>query len=176
MFPVLPPLRRTTLRAARVTLLAAALLSTVAGCQTPPRSDPAALRRAVEAVNRQFMDAFARKDAVAMGQLYAEDALALPPGAVEVGGRAAIEAMWRSFMALPISQFELKTAEVDGNGDTAWEFGRYRMLQNDGSVADAGKYVVIWKMTGTGWKAFREIWNSDAPTASPVPAEASPPR
>lgn len=176
MFPALPPSWRTTLRATRVPLFAGALLFTVAGCQTAPKSDPAALRGAVEAVNRRFMDAFARKDAVAMGQLYAEDALALPPGAVEVEGRAAIEAMWRSFMALPISQFELKTADVDGNAETAWEFGRYRMLQSDGSVADAGKYVVIWKMTGTGWKAFREIWNSDAPTASPVPAEAPPPR
>jgi len=169
MSPALAPSRRPTSRARRVPLIAAALLFVVAGCQTAPKSDPAALRSTVEALNRQFMDAFARKDAVAMGLIYAEDALALPPGAVEVEGRAAIEAMWKSFMALPISQFELKTADVDGNGDTAWEFGRYRMLQNDGSVADAGKYVVIWKMTGSGWKAFRDIWNSDAPSASPVP-------
>lgn len=176
MFPALPPSPRTTSRATRVMLLAAAFLFVIVGCQTAPKSDPAALRSTLEALNRQFMDAFARKDAVAMGLLYAEDALALPPGAVEVEGRAAIEAMWKGFMALPISQFELRTADVDGNENTAWEFGRYRMLQSDGTVADAGKYIVVWKKTGAGWKAFRDIWNSDAPTASPVPAEASPPR
>ena len=162
--------------AARLMLVAALLLPFAAGCQSAPKSDPAAIRSDVEGLNRQFMEAFARKDAAAVGLLYAEDALALPPGAVEVEGRAAIEGMWKSVMALPFSQIELKTADVDGGPNTAWEFGRYRMLQNDGSVMDTGKYVVVWKNTEAGWKIFRDIWNSDVPSASPVPEGAAPPR
>lgn len=169
-------LARTKNAHAALVTLAAALLSIAAGCQTTPKSDPGATRSAVEAANRQFMESFARKDAAAIALLYAEDALALPPGAVEVEGRAAIEAMWKGVLSLPIAQIELKTADVDGGADTAWEFGRYRMLQSDGSATDAGKYVVVWKKTEAGWKIYRYIWNSDAPSASPVPAEAAPPR
>jgi len=176
MFFPAPPARTKNSHAARLMLVAALLLPFAAGCQSAPKSDPAAIRSDVEGLNRQFMEAFARKDAAAVGLLYAEDALALPPGAVEVEGRAAIEGMWKSVMALPFSQIELKTADVDGGPNTAWEFGRYRMLQNDGSVMDTGKYVVVWKNTEAGWKIFRDIWNSDVPSASPVPEGAAPPR
>jgi len=159
---------------ARPALAAAILLSFATGCQTAPKPDPTALRSALDGIDRQFMDAFARKDGAAIGLLYAEDALAMPPGAVEVQGRAAIEAMWTSMLSLPLSAFELKKSEVGGGVDTAWETGHYRLLQNDGSVADAGKYIVIWKQTAAGWKIFRDIWNSDAPTATPVAETPAP--
>ena len=160
---------------ASLALAAATLLALATGCQTAPKSDPAALRSALEEIDRQFMDAFARKDGPAIGLLYAEDALAMPPGAVEVQGRAAIEAMWKSMFLLPLSAMELKKSEVGGGVETAWETGHYRLLQNDGSVADVGKYVVIWKQTEGGWKIFRDIWNSDAPTATPAAETPAPP-
>jgi uncharacterized protein (TIGR02246 family) len=159
-------------------LLAATILALfAAGCQTAPKPDPAALHTAIEAANRQFMDAFSRKDAAAIGMLYAEDALVLPPGAPEVAGRAAIESMWKSVLALPLAEFELKTSDVGGGVETAWESGRYRMLQNDGSLSDAGKYVVVWKQVEGGWKVYRDIWNSDVPSATPAPeTPTTPPR
>jgi ketosteroid isomerase-like protein len=46
--------------------------------------------------------------------------------------------------------------------------GHYRLIQNDGSTADTGQYIVIWKETGAGWKVYREIWNSDVPSAAPA--------
>ena len=161
-------------RAMRATLVAAAFLSFAAGCQTAPKPDPAALRSAIDAANRQFMTAFAQKDGAALGLLYTEDAIAFPPGAVQVEGRAAIETMWKSMLSLPLSDVELKTAEVGGGVETAWESGHYRILRNDGSVADTGNYVVIWKETAGGWKMHRDIWNSDAPSAAPA-AETPPP-
>jgi len=176
MLSALLPARRES-GARRMTVAAAllALLALVVGCQTAPKQDPAALRSAIDAANRQFTDAFSHKDGVAIGLLYAEDAVAYPPGAVEVEGRAAIEAMWKGVLALPLSEVELKTSEIGGGIDTAWESGRYRMLQNDGSVADAGKYVVIWKESEGGWKIYRDIWNSDAPSATPASETPPPP-
>lgn len=158
---------------------AVALLALAAGCQTAPKPDPAALRSSLDAVNRQFTEAFARKDGASMALLYTEDAIAFPPGDAQVEGRAAIEAMWKSTLSLPLSEFELKTLEVGGGIDTAWESGHYRLLRNDGSVADAGKYIVIWKETDAGWRVHRDIWNSDTPSAAPAtetmpPASAQP--
>ena len=179
MFFASLPARRGWAPAARrgacLALRAAILLSFTAGCQTAPKSDPAALRSAMNAIDRQFMDAFARKDGAAIGPLYAEDALAMPPGAAEVEGRAAIEGMWKSMLSLPLSEIELKTSEIGGGVETAWQSGHYRLLQNDGSVADAGKYVVIWKETEGGWKMYRHIWNSDALSASPASDPPAPP-
>lgn len=176
MSPARFPARRRCAPVASLTLAAAMLLSFVTGCQTAPKSDPVALRSTLDAIDRQFMDAFARKDGASIGLLYAEDAMAMPPGAVQVEGRAAIEAMWKSMLSLPLSAIELKTSEVGGGVETAWVSGNYRLLQNDGSVADAGKYVVIWKESEGGWKIYRDIWNSDAPSATPAAeTPASPP-
>ena len=175
MSPARFPACRRYAPVARLAFAAAMLLTFVTGCQTAPKSDPAALRSTLDAINTQFMDAFARKDGAALGSVYAEDALAMPPGAVQVEGRAAIEAMWKSMLLLPLSTFELKTSEVGGGVETAWETGHYRLLSTDGSVADAGKYVVIWKQVEGGWKIYRDIWNSDAPSASPAAETPAPP-
>ena len=167
--------RRGGSRAARLPLAGLLLVSLLAGCQSAPKQDPTALRSALDTTNRQFMEAFSNKDAAALGLLYTEDAIALPPGAVQVEGRAAVEAMWKSMLSLPLSAFELKTAEIGGGIETAWERGQYRLLQNDGSVADAGKYVVVWKQTAAGWRIHRDIWNSDAPSATPASETPVPP-
>jgi uncharacterized protein (TIGR02246 family) len=126
-------------------------------------------------MNRQFMEAFSKKDATSLGLLYTEDAIALPPGAGQVQGREAIDAMWKSMLTLPLSSIELTTSEVGGGVDTAWEVGRYRLIQNDGSTADTGKYIVVWKKMEAGWRLHRDIWNSDAPAAAPASEAPVPP-
>ena len=55
---------------------------------------------------------------------------------------------------------KLDTVEVTGHRDTASEVGKYALLTADGQVAEAGKYVVIWKREGVAWKLHRDIWNS----------------
>lgn len=170
--PILP--RRGSALRARLPLAGVLVLAVLAGCQSTPKEDPAVLRSALDTINRQFMEAFSNKDGAALGLLYTEDAIALPPGAVQVEGRAAIEAMWKGMLSLPLSAIELKTSETGGGVETAWEVGQYRLLQNDESVADAGKYIVIWKKTEAGWKVHRDIWNSDAPSATPASETPSP--
>jgi len=52
----------------------------------------------------------------------------------------------------------LDTVEVDSAGETAVEVGRYTLRGKGGQVADVGKYVVVWKTEGGGWKLQRDIW------------------
>jgi ketosteroid isomerase-like protein len=37
------------------------------------------------------------------------------------------------------------------------------LLVANGSVADAGKYIVIWKKDGGTWKLHRDIWTTSPP-------------
>ncbi|HEX7077605.1 MAG TPA: DUF4440 domain-containing protein [Candidatus Eisenbacteria bacterium] len=165
-------IRRPATRAG-ITALVALLIAGCAG--RPAAPDPAALRASVDAANKQFMDAFARKDAPAIGLLYAEDARAYPPGAPLVDGRPAIEKMWGSVVALPVSEVRIETAEVNGGADWAWETGRYTIVGSDSQNVETGKYLVVWKHDEAGWKLYRDVWNSDAPATSSSPEETPAP-
>lgn len=140
------------------------------GCAVEQGESPADVREAIDAGNRQFMDAFSRGDAARISTLYAEDAQLYPPGQGPVSGRAEIEQLWRGVLALPVKEMRLETVEVQAFGEDATEVGRYTLVANDGRELDVGKYIVLWKRGAGGWKLHRDIWNSNAPlvTAPPV--------
>jgi len=151
-------------------------LGLAAGCASgTKRESPAEVRASIDASNKQFMDAFSRRDAASIGLLYAEDGQALPPGAPPLDGREAIAAMWQSVLALPIATIQLQTVDLGVGDEEAWESGRYAMVGNDGKPAESGKYLVIWKHDEAGWKIYRDIWNSNAPATVPPPAETPTP-
>lgn len=153
-----------------VVTLVAASLSGCWGCAPAAKQEGITeVRSEIEGANKQFMDAFARRDAAAMGLLYAEDGQVLPPGAPPLDGREAIVTMWQSVLALPIASVQLQTIDVGAGEDSAWETGRYTMTANDGKPYETGKYVVIWKHGEAGWKIYRDIWNSNTPATSPAP-------
>lgn len=154
----------------RVAGLGAAFVAAlIAGCAPAAKTErPAEVRSEIEASNKQFMDAFSRRDAAAIGLLYAEDGQVLPPSAPPLDGREAIVTMWQSVLALPFASVQLQTVEVGVGEDSAWETGRYTMIGNDGKVAEAGKYIVIWKHGEAGWKIYRDIWNGNTPATPPA--------
>ena len=59
----------------------------------------------------------------------------------------------------------LETVELDAQGETAIEVGRYILKTDRGAVADQGKYIIIWKHSGGTWKLHRDIWNTNQPAA-----------
>ena len=64
-----------------------------------------------------------------------------------------------------LKQAVLETMEVEAYGSTAQEMGRYTLKAAGGQVADAGKYLVIWKQEGSTWKLHRDIWTTSRPAA-----------
>jgi len=159
---------RQGVTAAAVVVLACATFA--GGCApAAPKESTAEVRSTIEAANKQFMDAFSRRDAAAIGLAYSEDAQVLPPGAAPLEGREAIATMWQSVLALPIAGLQRQTVDIGVGDESAWETGRYTMTGNDGTLYEAGKYVVIWKHGEAGWKIFRDIWNSNAPATAPAP-------
>ena len=154
------------LRPGLLLLLLAALAATVApsGCaKKDHQAEIVELKSALEAKGAQFSDAFSRRDVSAIGALYAADAEALPPGLAPVRGRLAIQDMWKGLLSMPVGRMLFTTLEVDGNGATAWESGRYTLMATNGSTMDQGKYIVIWKHGPDGWQLYRDMWSSDTP-------------
>jgi len=124
------------------------------------------VRSDIAAGNARFMDAFGRRDAAGLSALYTAGGQLLPPNSPVITGRDAIQAFWKSVMDLGLTGATLETLELEGHGETAIEVGRYSLRTAGGQVADAGKYVVIWKREGGAWRLHRDIWN----TSQPAPA------
>ena len=150
--------------------IAALAVFGLVGCAPQMHEDAADVRGAVDASNRQFMDAFARGDAARIATLYADDAQLLPPGNMPVQGRADIESLWRGVLALPVKEMHLTTVELTVHGEDASEIGRYTLVGNDGRELDAGKYIVLWRKGAGGWKLHRDMWNSNAPVVTAPPS------
>jgi len=159
-----------TRAAALPLVLCVAILST--GCAKNRSEEVAALKSSIESMNGRFAEAVARRDVAAIVQLYTADAQAYPPGLAIVTGRSAIQDMWKGLLSMPVGRLELRTVEVDGNGETAWETGRFTLVGTNGSTIDDGKYIVVWKHDPDGWKLYRDMWSSDSPQQAP-PASPS---
>ncbi len=150
-------------------LLVAAVVGT--GCQAPAPAfltdaDRAALARGAEA----WAQAAEAGDPAALGALYVEDAVVLPPNQGVVSGRAAIETHFGAFP--PLSNVRLDQIEVEGSGDVAYVRGRYAMtIHVPGAsepTSDQGKYLEIWKKQADGsWMIARDMYSSDLAATGP---------
>jgi len=132
-----------------------------ASSQVQQAGRPAAAAIAVR--NQEFMATFAKGDAAGLAALYSEDGQALPPNGTPIVGREAITAMWTSFLGMGLKSAVLETIDVAALGDVAAEQGRYKLALADGTIADEGKYIVLWKRVGDRWYLHRDMWSSNRP-------------
>ncbi len=145
-----------------------ALIGIAGACASEKGRDHAALKATLEAERARFSEAFSHRDPSAIGHLYAEDAEVFPPGVAPVAGRRAIQELWKGALAMPVARIQFETVEVDSNPATAWETGRYTLIATNGSTMDVGKYIVVWKRDGAGWKMYRDMWSSDSQPQAPA--------
>jgi uncharacterized protein (TIGR02246 family) len=114
----------------------------------------------IDAVNAKWMELFSKGDFAGIGQLYTQDAIALPPGAAMVKGRDAIAAMWKA-MAEQVTDAKVVALDVKVIGPTAArEIGTFSLKTKGATPQDvSGKYVVVWEKVGNDWKLATDIWN-----------------
>jgi ketosteroid isomerase-like protein len=94
--------------------------------------------------------------------MYTEDAEWLIPEEPVVRGRQAIAQAWKRRLGSGGNNVRVDIGEVQESGDWAYEVGRFTTSAPDGSVLNAGNYIVVWKRGSTGeWKAHRDIFNAD---------------
>ena len=111
------------------------------------------------------MTNFANQDAAGMASLYTGNGQLLPANSDVVNGPSGIQAFWQGAFDMGLREAVLETVELEDHGATAVEVGKYTLKADGGSVADQGKYVVIWKHDSGRWKLHRDIWTTSRPAA-----------
>jgi len=129
------------------------------GCAGRPAPDPLA-RVAIETAVHRYVAASNSGDAEALMNLYAEDAVLLPPDHEPIQGREAIGEFWRQGTDQGL---EVTTLRLDTDGKIGYLIGRYRLPATDQDPADSGKYVMCLRRQRDGsWKLTADIWNSSS--------------
>lgn len=139
----------------------------------PPVQDTAADEAKLKAEALTWFDHYNNGDAAAVANLYAEDAVVMPPGAANLNGRAAVQTfMEGQIAATKPAGIMLKNVAVTGagvSGDVGWVSGTYVVVDAAGATLDSGSYLSIHRRAADGsWPYIRDTWNSDRP---PAPAE-----
>ena len=165
----------------RKPLLAFAIIGVIASAgscaRTPPAPDTAADQAKLQADALIWFDHYAKADADGMANLYAEDALLMPPGAFAVTGRPAI----KTFLGADAAKskaggMSIKNGAVTGSGvsgDSGWISGTYTVVDASGAAVDSGSYLSVHRRTNGAWLYIRDIWNSDRPPAPPAPTASA---
>lgn len=104
-------------------------------------------------------------NAIAMGEMYTQNAVLLPAGGPGARGRDAIEAFWAEKLGSGVEDVKLTTEELVPLGDDlAYEIGRYTTTPRNADPV-SGHYLVMWKKTGGDWKLHVDIFNEEQPAA-----------
>ena len=163
----------------RINLVAFAILGMiVAGCaKAPPPQDTAADKNKLQGDALSWFDHFANADSEGIANLYAEDALVMPPGGPAVTGRPAIKSLFGTMAAqVKAGGMSLKQGTVTGsdvNGDLGWISGTYTVADSTGTTIDSGNYMSVHHRTNGTWLYFRDIWNSDRPPVAATHAKGA---
>jgi uncharacterized protein (TIGR02246 family) len=149
-------------------LLAFLALPAVASAQAPAAAhDPAAVRKAIDARNAEWVALANKGDAKGFAAFYTPNAVVIPPASEPMTGAANIEKLFAGMLGSGIKNLKFKTLSLDVNGDSAYELGlaTYDVPGKDGKLAAASdKYLVIWKLGTDGvWRpGFDAFWEPSA--------------
>jgi len=161
-------------------------LLALAGCMPPPGSAPDA-KKAIDAANANWPRLTSTGHADSIAELYAANAVIMPPNMAPTRGKAAIRAFFATLNAVKPT-LTLRADSVWANGSAAVEQGRWwwqwTSAPPPGALpVDSGKYIVRWVNEGGKWLIAQDIWNSDiavptpaAPAAKPAAKPAAPRR
>jgi ketosteroid isomerase-like protein len=109
----------------------------------------------LKALLQKYAETYTRGDSTALGFLYSEDALLLPPNRPMLKGRAAIAAFWKQNMGGKLS---LTPLLVRAEGNVGYAVGHFAF----GSEAPSGKFAVCASRDGKGeWLITADMWNND---------------
>jgi ketosteroid isomerase-like protein len=151
-------------------------LAVILGLASAPTAPAYAQHRAsddqqIRQLDRDWVAKVGAKDLAGTVAFYAKDGVLMAPNAPPAEGTAAITEAWRGILGLPNGSlvFAPTRVTVAKSADLAYETGTYELAFDGakGRVQDKGKYVVVWKKDGRGWKVAADIFNSNQPPPAP---------
>ena len=121
-------------------------------------------REAVAKAYQAVAASFQRGDADTIASLYTDDAELFIPGAPVIEGKRAIRDAWSGIVGRGGNRVEIDVREVQESGDMAFDTGHFTATDPDGSILNAGKWIVIWKRDASGaWSIHRDFMHWDTP-------------
>ena len=120
---------------------------------------------AIKALDREFMESVAAKDAARVAAFYTDDARILMPGQPVINGKSGILAFWKASLGGPVQSITLDTTHIEVSGNLAYAFGSNRILLKEaGEVVreEQGKYVAVYRREPAGgWKVVADSYSND---------------
>lgn len=150
-------------------------------CQQPtpiekaaPEFSTASVKAVLDSMNKTYDGRFRDSTTAYFAARYTNDACVFAPNMARVCGIDAITKFYWWNGDSQTTTLDIKGEEVSGTATEVTEVGNYRVIDDEGTQLDAGKFIAIYRNDGGAWKVHREIWNSDIALPEPVaPAEAS---
>ena len=140
---------------------------TKAPAAAAPAPDAAADEAALRAGAPVWFERYNKGDAQGVANLYADDGVILAPGAAAAVGKDAILAFLQKDIAgTKAAKMTDDGGDITGagaSGDLGWVTGVWYLTDSNGKHVETGKYLTLYKRTGTGWQIIRDTWNSDVP-------------
>jgi len=119
---------------------------------------------------KEFLAAFNAHDGDRISRVYTVDTKLMPTGMPAVLGRAGVKATFEWLWSTGVDSMEGETVEVgplgagDNENPTAiYDYVLWTMKLKDGSIADQGKYIALWRLVDNKWECFIDIFNSNLP-------------
>lgn len=127
----------------------------VAAPATTTRLDLEEARRGLAAAQQGLREALNRRDAAGMARIYAEDAVAVAPGALPIRGRRAVQDAMQNMLDQGIVDVQVRTAELYPVGGEVCELGRLTFLTSHGVAAEM-RFMTLWKKEDGQWRIYRD--------------------
>jgi ketosteroid isomerase-like protein len=122
-------------------------------------------RAAVEKMTSDFERACNEKDVTTIGNMYAENAILLPPFSPLIRGKKNIEQYMKDFFFKGAAEADIHVVQVTSFGDIAYEIGAWEAvlpLPDGGMTRTQGKYCVLWKRQPDDTiKVLVDMFNTD---------------
>jgi len=155
-------------------ILSVILVVLAVGCTNAPPPPPPDTRAADVQAVKDVEAAWAKdsnsKDVDKWTSYFAEDGVALYPGAPTINGKAAIRAAMAPYFTDPnfALSFESTRAVASKGGDMVYSWGTYTMTMTNPKTkkpaTDKGKYLTVYmKQPDGSWKAVADTSSSDSP-------------
>lgn len=139
--------------------------SSAAAAVAPAVQEEDDARAAIAAASAAFSEAYVQNDMAALGEVYTEDAVILPPGR-EIRGREAIQRYFAWGPSHRQIAHSMVPSELTVSGDVATDLGTWHSTSQRGDdppTTAAGQYLVVWVRNADGaWRIQYDMWHRPA--------------
>ena len=134
----------------------------VTQAQTPEQLKLKKIAADIAASNRLYSQGFETHNAALVVNSYSIDGAIMAPNAKSITSREGFLAFFKGGYDHGIRKISLHTIRLFGlSSSMVNEEGSYELQDEKGQTIDKGKYIVVWKKTVSGWKMYRDIFNTD---------------